>query len=395
MNGTFLEISHHQVSKKGQSAPGDVFQSVKCDDGRVISVLSDGLGSGIKAGVLATLTATMAARCVASDIPLKRVAEFVMRSLPVCSQRKISYATFTIVDILPGGHVRVVEYDNPPYVLIREGTLLEPIKSELRLPRGRGGAQGDAILKLSRFDARPGDRIVLYSDGVTQSGMGTKPHPLGWGDVKAQDRVRDLVLATPNMSARDLAKSLVREATTMDAWAPKDDITCGVAYWRHPRRLLVMTGPPVSKDRDREMARQFSAFDGRKAVAGGTTANILARETGGRIRVDLKDLDPEIPPASELEGADLVTEGILTLARVAALLESGQTDASQQRNAAGRLLELMLDSDVIQFVVGTRINEAHQDPTMPVELEIRRNVVKRIAVALESMYLKETRTSYI
>ncbi len=395
MKNTFLEISHYQSSKHGQSAPGDVFQTIKRDDGRVISVLSDGLGSGIKAGVLATLTATMAARCVAADIPLRRVAEFVMRSLPVCSQRRISYATFTLVDILPGGHVRVIEYDNPPYALLREGTLVEPVKSELRLPRGRGGAKGDAVLRLSSFDARPGDRIVLYSDGVTQSGMGSRPYPLGWGDADTQDFVRDLVASSSGpLSARALAKSVVREAIKKDAWEPKDDITCGVAYWRAPRRLLVLSGPPLSKDRDKEMARIFATFDGRKVVAGGTTANILARETGAGIVVDLKNLDPEIPPASEMAGADLVTEGILTLARVASLLEADQTD-SPPRNAAGRLLELMLDSDVIQFVVGTRINEAHQDPTMPVDLEIRRNVVKRICAALETRQLKETKVSFI
>jgi len=395
MKGTFLELSHHQTSKQGQSAPGDVFQSIKCDDGRVVSVLSDGLGSGIKAGVLATLTATMAARCVAADIPLRRVAEFIMRSLPVCSERRISYATFTILDVAPGGRVRVVEYDNPPYVLLREGTLMEPIKTEMRLPRGRGGARGDAVLRLSSFDARPGDRVVLYSDGVTQAGMGTGSWPLGWGDVGAQDYVQGLVAASGSLSARNLARSVVQEATVKDSWSPKDDITCGVAYWRHPRRLLVMTGPPVSRDRDRDMASMFSSFEGRKVLSGGTTATLVARELALKVRVDIQNLDPEIPPPSTMEGADLVTEGILTLARVATLLEADQGDAPAQRNAAGRLLELMLDSDIIQFVVGTRINEAHQDPTMPVELEIRRNVVKRIAAALEARHLKETRISYL
>jgi hypothetical protein len=188
---------------------------------------------------------------------------------------------------------------------------------------------------------------------------------------------------------------VVREATVKDSWAPKDDITCGVAYWRLPRRLLVMTGPPVSRELDREMARLFSSFEGRKVLSGGTTASLVARELSLKVRVDIRDLDPEIPPSSEMAGADLVTEGILTLARVAALLETDQGEPGVQRNAAGRLLELMLDSDVIQFVVGTRINEAHQDPTMPVELEIRRNVVKRIAAALESRHLKETRISYL
>lgn len=395
MKDSFLEISHHHASKKGQSAPGDVFQSIKCDDGRIVSVLSDGLGSGIKAGVLATLTATMVARCVASDIPLRRVAEFVMRSLPVCSERRISYATFTILDVSPSGKVRVVEYDNPPYALVRDGLLVEPIKTELRLPGSKKGARGDAILRLSNFDARPGDRIALYSDGVTQAGMGTKAWPLGWGDVAAQDRTAAFTAENPDISARDLAKSVVREAIAKDGWSAKDDITCGVAYWRHPRRLLVLTGPPVSKEKDKEMTRLFTIFEGRKVISGGTTANIIARETGGKITVDIRQLDPEIPPCSELSGADLVTEGILTLARLASLLESDQTDTPIQKNAAGRLLEMMLDSDVIHFLVGTRINEAHQDPTMPVELEIRRNVVKRIAAALETRHLKETKVSYI
>ncbi|MBE6345546.1 MAG: stage II sporulation protein E, partial [Spirochaetaceae bacterium] len=48
----------------------------------------------------------------------------------------------------------------------------------------------------------------------------------------------------------------------------------------------------------------------------------------------------------------------------------------------------------IWFVVGTKINEAHQDPNMPVELEIRRNVVKKIASLLEEKYLKEVRIQY-
>jgi hypothetical protein len=54
----------------------------------------------------------------------------------------------------------------------------------------------------------------------------------------------------------------------------------------------------------------------------------------------------------------------------------------------------VLNSDRITFIVGTKINEAHQDPSMPVELEIRRNVVTRIAALLEEKYLKEVRIQY-
>ena len=56
---------------------------------------------------------------------------------------------------------------------------------------------------------------------------------------------------------------------------------------------------------------------------------------------------------------------------------------------------LLLDSDTITFLVGTKINEAHQDPTMPVELEIRRNVVKRIAELLEEKHRKSVAIRYM
>lgn len=58
-------------------------------------------------------------------------------------------------------------------------------------------------------------------------------------------------------------------------------------------------------------------------------------------------------------------------------------------------MDLFLDSDEIEFLVGTRINEAHQDPTLPLDLEIRRNVVKRVASALETRYLKRTTMRFI
>ena len=181
---TFVELGHYQVRKRGQGAEGDAFLSRKADDGRIISVLSDGLGSGIKAGVLATLTASMAIKFVAEDIPIRRAAGIIMKTLPVCKERRISYATFTIVDIDSQDVVKVVEYDNPAYLLIREQTQVEPIKGDLqvrRAGRSRATSMRQAVMHYSEFKANPGDRLVFFSDGVTQAGMGTRAHPLGWG----------------------------------------------------------------------------------------------------------------------------------------------------------------------------------------------------------------------
>jgi hypothetical protein len=410
--GTFVEIGHFQIPKHGQGAPGDSFLSRKSEgDGRIISVLSDGLGSGIKAGVLSTLTATMALKFVESDMPVKRVAKIIMDTLPVCGERGISYATFTLVDVEPSSRVRIMEYDNPPYVLVRDGIAIEPIKqySKITRKKGKSAPAREALLWYSDYVARAGNRLVFFSDGVTQSGMGTKPHPFGWGAREAQEYILRAVTEDPQISARDLARAVALASQANDAYRAMDDITCGVVYFRKPRDLLVLTGPPVNPERDAQMARDFAAFDGRKIACGGTTANILSRELGKKVRLELRRLDPVVPPFSAMEGADLVTEGIITLGTVAEILERGTMPGSgisfadarataggaKAPNAATKIVDMLLDSDRITFVVGTKINEAHQDPNMPVELEIRRNIVKKIQSLLSKEYLKEAEIKYI
>lgn len=376
---------------------GDVFLSQKNpSDGRVITALSDGLGSGIKAGVLATLTATMATRFIAMDIPIKRAAEIIMNTLPVCKERGISYATFTLVDIEPSAAVRIMEYDNPPYILVRQNTVVEPIKEMTELVRKnkKTAPRRESILQYSRYDARPGDRLIFFSDGVTQSGMGSMVFPFGWGFENVQTFVLQCIEENPNISARELARKVVQQASSFDGFSPKDDITCGVIYFRNPRDMLVVTGPPVLKENDKVVAQLFDSFEGRKIVCGGTTANILSRELNRKINVILKDIDPVVPPISEMEGADMVTEGIITMGKVSEILENGGNTDKMKRNAATRMVEMFLDSDRIHFAVGTKINEAHQDPNMPVELEIRRNIVKKIASLLQDKYLKEVHIQY-
>lgn len=394
---TFIEVGHYQVCKHKQHAEGDVFLSQKNPtDGRVITALSDGLGSGIKAGVLATLTATMATRFIAADIPMRRAAEIIMNTLPVCKDRGISYATFTLVDIEPNNTVRIMEYDNPPYVLIRQETIVEPIRDIKKLERKNKSTapKREAELQYSRYLARPGDRLVFFSDGVTQSGMGSPSYPFGWGYENVQTFILEKIMENPDISARNLAKAVVKEALMHDGYKSKDDITCGVIYGRNPRDLLVLTGPPLRKESDGDYAHLFDSFDGKRIICGGTTANIISRELNRPIKVQLKDFDAKIPPYSEMEGAEMVTEGIITLGGVAELLENGAKTEGLKQNAVTKMVDLFLDCDRIKFVVGTKINEAHQDPNMPVELEIRRNVVKKIASLLQDKYLKEVSIQY-
>jgi len=388
---SFIDVDYCQQAKHGQVVSGDVFLSRKIkEEGRIISVLSDGLGSGVKAGVLANLTATMALRYTTAFVDVRQSAKTIMDTLPICEKRKISYSTFTIVDLDEDGKTRVIEHGNPPLVLLR-GTCPMPLeRASITLEEWK-----DRVIRYSEFDTQLGDRIVYFSDGVSQSGLGKAGLPLGWGQERVVEFLCREIAGENEVSARDLSRRLVTEALGNDSRLAKDDITCGVVYYRHPRRLLVITGPPFCKERDGELAELVEGFDGRKVICGGTTAGIVSRLLQRPVRMSLEGLDPEIPPASEMEGVDLVTEGTVTLAKAAEMLERGVEKSTGRKNPARDLVTLMLESDIVQFVVGTRINEAHQDPNVPVELDLRRNIIRRMVSLLETRHLKKTQVRFL
>jgi hypothetical protein len=180
-----------------------------------------------------------------------------------------------------------------------------------------------------------------------------------------------------------------------DGFQSKDDSTCGIIYFREPRELLICTGPPYNKENDVNLAAEVRDFKGKKIVMGATTGDIVSRELGLKIEDVFKFEDPELPPINVMESIDLFTEGILTLNKVEKILKAYNPNTKLGRGPADEIVKLILESDAIKIIIGTRINIAHQDPHLPVELEIRRTVVNRIAQLLEEKLLKKVIVSYI
>ena len=386
----FIEVSKEQCQKYGEDCFGDtVFTKKIPEERRVISILSDGLGSGVKANILSSMTTRMAMKFVESNMELLRSSEVMMDALPICQIRKISYATFSIVDSELEGNTRIFEMDNPSFIFIRDGREVKVKSRELSSPKWK-----ERTINVSQITTQPEDRIILISDGVSQAGLGNKLYPLGWQRSGCVEYVLKQIRKNPYISAYDLAHGVVREALEKEVEKKAgDDISCVVLYFRKPRKLLVLTGPPFDEDKDKEIAEMVSLYDGKTAICGGTTANIVERELCLKCEIDKTSFDDKIPMASKMDGVDLVTEGILTLTEVYRMLKEGID--KQKNNAAVRLANLLLDSDKIDFVVGTKINIAHQDPNLPMELEIRRNIVKKIFRILQDKYFKEISVRYV
>lgn len=386
----FIDIDCHQIKKYNQNAFGDYFVSKRYpDEARLVAVLSDGLGSGIKANILSCMTATMLLRFVEGDqIPIRDAAEIVMNSLPICQVRKISYSTFSIIDINDDGFAKIVEEGNPDFIWIKNGEVIEPTYESIPSKNHKNRCMKSYKIKLDL-----GDRLIFCSDGITQCGLGNKKLKLGLRRSGLIDLVLDKIKQDPEISSSELSSYLVKQAKNIETDSkPKDDMSALVLYCREPRKSLVFTGPPFNQKNDTQYARTFIDFKGKKAIAGGTTANLLSRELNIPITMDTEISVGKLPSCSYMDGVDLVTEGILTLTQTLEYLENGNWDID---NAAGKLVKFLLDSDCIDFMVGAKLNQAHYNPTLPIEIEIRKNIIKKMRNVLQDKYYKKVSVAYM
>ena len=384
----FIDIACSQKKKYNQNAYGDYFTSTRFPNmNRIVAVLSDGLGSGIKANILACMTSTMLLKFMEKNSDIENSCEIIMNSLPVCKVRGISYSTFSAIDCYENGKAKIVEEGNPDFIWIRNGEVLKPEYQIIESKDFKNRKMRVYNIQLEKYD-----RIIFCSDGATQVAMGTKAYPLGLERSGLIKLILNKLNQDSEISSKDLSEYLVRQIQLI---APnkelKDDTSIVSLYCRNPRESLIFTGPPYHQEKDNYYAKTFMEFAGKKAISGGTTANIISRELNIPVITDVSSSTGKLPGLLKMEGVDLVTEGILTLTKTLEYLENGKSE----QNAAKILMEFMLNSDCINFLVGAQMNKAHYDPNLPIEIEIRKNIIKQIAKVLEEKYLKKVNVQFV
>ena len=116
------------------------------------------------------------------------------------------------------------------------------------------------------------------------------------------------------------------------------------------------------------------------------------------LSIDYVDLG--IPPTAKIEGVDLVTEGVITLAKVLEYANSYLVDNdkymewSYQPDGASSISRLLFEEATdINFFVGRAVNPAHQNPNLPINFSIKMNLVEDLSKCLRQMG-KKVKISY-
>lgn len=323
---------------------GDAWSCVRETSGTTV-ILCDGLGHGVRAHVAATFCLSRLTGLLRAGYSLRRAVEHVADSMDASRGTDASYTAFCVLRILNDGVATVLSFDMPGVVLLSPGHAAV-------LP-GRPLAGERASLMEMDCHLVPGEGILLVSDGLTQAGLG-RGLRLGW-TLEGVAAAADQFLASGG-KASALPERLLADADRLCRGAPGDDTTAIAVRCRTGRTLHLLTGPPANPATDRSVVARFVSEEGWKVVCGGTSASIVAAQTGRPISVE-QSSTLVAPPRNFIEGIDLVTEGAVTLNHVYNLLDT-DPDLLEEDSGVSELLRLLHAADRVKFWVGGSSNPA-------------------------------------
>ena len=389
MNDLCADIGYKSVNHVGERLCGDHVDVVEESDSSTVIVVADGLGSGVKASILATLTSKIISTMMAAGLSIERCVYTIASTLPVCSVRGVAYSTFTIIHLLNNEVAEIIQYDNPHVILLRNFENYDYPKTEMNID---GKRIFKSVIKLCENDV-----FIAMSDGCVHAGMGGR-YNFGWKREDIIDYMQ--VLAAGGYTAKNMSTMLVDECEKLYGHEPGDDTTACVVKIRRREPMNILFGPPSNRDDCDRMMSLFFSKEGKHIICGGTTSSIAAKYLGKPLKPSLNFEMDDIPPTAELEGVDLVTEGVITVNRVLEYARDylGENQHYEhwnyKRDGASLICRLLFEEATdINFYVGRAINPAHQNPDLPITFNIKMNLVQELSTCLKKMG-KRIKVSY-
>ena len=389
MNDLCADIGYKSINHVGEQLCGDHIDIAYQDENSTIVVLADGLGSGVKASILSTLTSKIISTMMSAGLPVEECVETIAATLPVCSQRGVAYSTFTIIHLMDNDMADIIQYDNPHVILIRDYQNYDYPKTEMNI--------GGKKIFRSSIKLREGDVFIAMSDGCPHAGIGGL-YNFGW---KREDIIGYMEALVPGgYTAKNLSTMLVDECNRLYDNKPGDDTTACVVRIRKREPMNILFGPPANPDDANRMMSLFFSKEGKHIICGGTTSSIAAKYLGKQVKAPLVFERSDIPPIAHIDGVDLVTEGVITMNRVIEYAKD-YLDKNEmyehwnfKKDGASLICRLLFEEATdINFYVGRAINPAHQNPDLPINFNIKMNLVTELTACLEKMG-KRIKVSY-
>ncbi len=157
------EIAHRM--RAGLIVSGDLFTIVPCPDGAIAVLMGDATGHGVGAAMITALTQAHIHALLAQGAGIGEALVSTNRFL-ASRQTGGSFISLWGGRFMAGGRIELVDAGHGHWLIARDGGALEAPQRAGGLPLGidPGASYTPAGTSLS-----PGDRVVLYTDGVGET----------------------------------------------------------------------------------------------------------------------------------------------------------------------------------------------------------------------------------
>jgi len=387
----YIDTAYNSIHKFGEELCGDHIEQVNLKDSKIL-VLADGMGSGVKANILATLTSKIAATMLREGASLEETIDTISQTLPVCSQRRLAYSTFTILKVFRDGRVYVAEFDNPSIFIVKNGDNV-PIEKTKKIIN-------DKTIYESTFVLDDESLLVAVSDGVIHAGVG-RSLSLGWQWDNVNEYLKEV--SDDGLTTTAVTGNILEICQKLYENQAGDDTTVLAVKIREQETINLFSGPPKNPDNDYEVIKEILEAEGKVVVCGGTTASIVARTLDEEMEVSLDTMTPDIPPIGKIPRIELVTEGVITINKAIDLIKSYQNpgfdskivEKLHEKNGASMLASLLIENcDKLNIWIGQAINPAHQEGSFPMDFNFKINQLRELGKIVEKMG-KEVNIMYI
>jgi len=194
---------------------GDFYDFFMIDNDRLGFVIGDVSGKGVPAAIFMAVSRTLIRATGLKGIPVEECMNYVNRLL--CNESvSCMFVTvfYGILNTLTGELDYVNAGHNPPYLLSGSGI------RKLEMTGGTIlGCMEDFTFRSGKFHLKPGERLFLFTDGVTEA-FNKSDEAFG------EEKLEGYLNQCPGHPLQDVVKNVFQEVNTFSAGMPQsDDIT--------------------------------------------------------------------------------------------------------------------------------------------------------------------------